>query len=197
MKLMTYQYSDGDIDLHYDFIFVQRCPELFAKCIEDWDIVGDMIWNECYDSHGICTIQTNTQHKVETHDFIDFIEPADKTQGCSYQILYLPNNGLRVISASITYPQTPDLMPIYNSQVQEVLSLIDDNTVIVGDFHNEQDYEGLVNHAKYEQSFLKEDGSKLCLQQIITTDISKVNIGNVRCLWQEGYGHSPLEFEIN
>ena len=83
---MTYQYSNGDIDLHYDYIFVQRCPDIFVKALNSMNIVESINFQECYDKHGVCTIQSRTKSAVETHEFEDFIENIDSTQGKNYQI---------------------------------------------------------------------------------------------------------------
>jgi hypothetical protein len=163
MKMMTYQYSNGDIDLHYDYIFVQRCPDIFVKALNSMNIVESINFQECYDKHGVCTIQSRTKSAVETHEFEDFIENIDSTQGKNYQIIYIENyqprqhrvvdtqnQGIKIINASISYPtnNTEDTLfelspreitkDIYLSQVCEVLDLVtDDNTILVADLHFE------------------------------------------------------------
>lgn len=102
---MTYQYSDGDIDLHYDYIFVQRCPEIFVKALNSMNIVKSINFQECYEKHGVCTIQTRSESPVETYEFDDFVEGMDAGQGKNYQITYIktPDQDIKIINASISY----------------------------------------------------------------------------------------------
>lgn len=166
MKMMTYQYSDGDIDLHYDYIFVQRCPEIFVKALKSMNIVESINFRECYEKHGVCTIQTRTNSAVQSFEFEDFVENMNSGQGKNYQITYIENyqprqhrvvdtqnQGIKIINASISYETELDskinlpissriiTRDIYLSQVCEVLDLVtDDNTILVADLHYEDKY---------------------------------------------------------
>jgi len=208
MRMMTYQYSDGDIDLHYDYIFVQRCPEIFVKGLSGLQIVDNIKWVPCYHSNGICTIQPHSSYHIETFEMKDFVIEANKSQGKQYQILYLPNK-VKIINASISYEDDDVSKNIYLSQTKEVLDLIDDNTLLVADLHYEDIFlpeevklepRGLINHASNINSFQcppQNGGQLISLQKIITTKNSNINVSNVRCNVQDiPYGHSPLEFEI-
>lgn len=164
MKMMTYQYSGGDIDLHYDYIFVQRCPDIFVKALKSMNIVESINFQECYRGHGISTIQTRTNSAVQSFEFEDFVENMNSGQGKNYQITYIENyqprqhrvvdtqnQGIKIINASISYTMEKEdgiiykenrvTEDIYLSQVCEVLDLVtDDNTILVADLHFEDKY---------------------------------------------------------
>jgi len=164
MKMMTYQYSGGDIDLHYDYIFVQRCPDIFVKALKSMNIVESINFQECYQGHGVSTIQTRTNSAVQSFEFEDFVENMNSGQGKNYQITYIKNyqprqhrvvdtqnQGIKIINASISYTMEKEdgiiykegrvTEDIYLSQVCEVLDLVtDDNTILVADLHFEDKY---------------------------------------------------------
>jgi len=209
MKLITYQFSDRDFDsldyenLEYDHMFIQRCPRGLVDKIPyktEWiQNYADPIHSEW--SRGLCIIHKKEEGYTETHQFVDVNWNTNTMQGKHYQIFHL--NNLKIINAGISYPDKDMPEEMYINQAIEVMNLVDDKTILVGDFHAEDhelpydlklDKRSLWNHV-HCKSFLKNNGAWLSLQKIITTPTNH-RISNVDCFNTDRQGHHPIHFEI-
>ena len=97
---------------------------------------------------------------------------------------------------------------IYISQASELLDMINDTTILVGDFHNKDtnlndelnlDKRNLYNYIK-EGTFTKDDAYLTSIDKIITTKNSDIKISNVTVIKYERErltGHWPISFNVN
>ena len=99
---------------------------------------------------------------------------------------------------------------MFHDQGKELLSMIDDNTLIVTDLHFpddelEQETEfytsGLIkNHLKDSNAFTNYNNVDKSLDKLLTTQNSNISISNINVIKckkeQSDFGHWPIQFEI-
>ena len=176
MKIISYQCSDEDyfnkelIQETFDYIFVQRCP---VDNVYDWNFHTEYIknfskidkLNKWFEEKGLCII-SKEPIEVETYKFKNYAG-NNPNQGKHYQITYI--DGIKFINAGISFPDEIIPLEIKISQASEVMDLVDDNTILLGDFHNKDcdfpdelnlDKRNLINHVHsntYQQTQFHQD----------------------------------------
>ena len=162
MKIITYQCSDEIyfnkelIQETFDYMFVQRCPvdngydwKFHTEYIKNFSKIDKL--NRWFEEKGLCII-SKEPIEVETYKFKNYAG-NNPNQGKHYQITYI--DGIKFINAGISFPDKIIPLEIKISQASEVLDLVDDNTILLGDFHNKDcdfpdelnlDKRNLINH---------------------------------------------------
>ena len=228
MKIISYQCSDEDyfnkelIQETFDYIFVQRCP---VDNVYDWNFHTEYIknfskidkLNKWFEEKGLCII-SKEPIEVETYKFKNYAG-NNPNQGKHYQITYI--DGIKFINAGISFPDKIIPMDMKISQASEVLDLVDDNTILLGDFHNKDcdfpdelnlDKRNLINHVHsntyqqiqfHQDEFFKETylDNELwvdSLDKIITTKKCPFIIEGVKVLTYKSDEriHFPVSFYV-
>ena len=205
MKIISYQFSGhSDVILNdFDYIFIQRCPDDFLKSIHLKGYYTKFIQN--FQEKGLCIV-SKKPIEVDTYKFKNY-SGNNSNQGKHYQITYI--DGIKFINAGISFPDKiiPQSMKI--SQASEVMDLVDDNTILLGDFHNKDcdfpdelnlDKRNLMNHVhsntyqQYKDQWLWVDS----LDKIITTKKCPFIIEDVKVLTYESKDriHFPVSFYV-
>jgi len=228
MKIISYQCSNEDyfnkelIQETFDYIFVQRCP---VDNVYDWNFHTEYIknfskidkLNKWFEEKGLCII-SKEPIEVETYKFKNYAG-NNPNQGKHYQITYI--DGIKFINAGISFPDKIIPMDMKISQASEVLDLVDDNTILLGDFHNKDcdlpdelnlDKRNLMNHVHsntyqqiqfHQDEFFKETylDNELwvdSLDKIITTKKCPFIIEGVKVLTYKSDEriHFPVSFYV-
>ena len=228
MKIISYQCSNEDyfnkelIQETFDYIFVQRCP---VDNVYDWNFHTEYIknfskidkLNKWFEEKGLCII-SKEPIEVETYKFKNYAG-NNPNQGKHYQITYI--DGIKFINAGISFPDKIIPLEIKISQASEVLDLVDDNTILLGDFHNKDcdlpdelnlDKRNLMNHVHsntyqqiqfHQDEFFKETylDNELwvdSLDKIITTKKCPFIIEGVKVLTYKSDEriHFPVSFYV-
>ena len=232
MKIISYQFSGhSDVILNdFDYIFIQRCPGPFYDFLKSIHLKGyytEYIKN--FAEKGLCIV-SKEPIEVETYKFKNYAG-NNPNQGKHYQITYIDgikfiNAGIssrcriKVINAGISFPDKIIPLEIYTSQVSEVMDLVDDNTILLGDFHNKDcdfpdelnlDKRNLMNHVHsntYQQikhdshMHISIDVQELwldSLDKIITTKKCPFIIEGVKVLEHKSTNeriHFPVSFYV-
>ena len=227
MKIITYQCSDEPyfnwelIQETFDYMFVQRCPVDNGYGGKfDIEYIKNFAWNDrlnsCDEEKGLCIV-SKEPIVVETYKFKNY-SGSNPNQGKHYQITYI--DGIKFINAGISFPDKIIPMDMKISQASEVLDLVDDNTILLGDFHNKDcdfpdelnlDKRNLMNHVHsntYQQ--IKYDGHMHIsvdiqelwvdsLDKIITTKKCPFIIEDVKVLEHKSTNeriHFPVSFYV-
>ena len=216
MKIISYQCSDEDyfnkelIQETFDYIFVQRCP---VDNVYDWNFHTEYIknfskidkLNKWFEEKGLCII-SKEPIEVETYKFKNYAG-NNPNQGKHYQITYI--DGIKFINVGISFPDKIITNEIKISQASEVMDLVDDSTILLGDFHNKDcdfpdelnlDKRNLMNHVhsntyqQYKDQWLWVDS----LDKIITTKKCPFIIEDVKVLTYESKDriHFPVSFYV-
>ena len=208
MKTLMFSWN-GDVDIdqfNYDLCFLQRYKK---KYIEKIKYQNHYVNN--YGQRGLCIIdKINPTLDVEVGQFNDYIiDLADDNQGQYWQTLSLGK--YKIINASICYPSNEMPISIYYNQGKELLDMIDDNTLILSDFHGEDDEieeeeilsfkeRNLKNYLSEFKAFTNKTQKELSLDKIITTNNSNITISNINVIKckkdNPTFGHWPIEFDI-
>lgn len=172
-----------------DVILLQRFPvnlrSYFGDCwyIENWKSRG-MLVKGC--------------KKITTHELpYNTGHNEAQSQGKYIPILHMDN--CKIISCLPSYDHTG-----MDEQLDFVCSLVDDDTVLVGDMHREDQFINnlynryqLTNHMEHN-TFTTNSGNKIGLDKILTK--SNIAINNVEVheeLALNTIEHYPFEFTIN
>lgn len=215
MKIISYQCSDETyfnkdlIKETFDYMFVQRCP---VDNGYDWKFHTEYIKNfskldgfSSWDEKGLCII-SKEPIEVETYEFQNW-SGDNPNQGKHYQITYI--NGIKFINAGISFQDKIIPQSIKISQASEVMDLVDDNTILLGDFHNKDcdfpdelnlDKRNLMNHV-HSNTYQHIQPNKLwvdSLDKIITTKKCPFIIEDVKVLTYESKDriHFPVSFYV-
>ena len=151
MKIISYQFSGhSDVILNdLEYIFIQRCPDDFLKSIHLKGYYTKFIQN--FQEKGLCIV-SKKPIEVDTYKFKNY-SGNNSNQGKHYQITYI--DGIKFINAGISFPDKFVPLEIKISQASEVMDFVDDNTILLGDFHNKDcdfpdelnlDKRNLINH---------------------------------------------------
>ena len=228
MKIISYQCSDEDyfnkelIQETFDYIFVQRCP---VVNVYDWNFHTEYInnfskidkLNKWFEEKGLCII-SKEPIEVETYKFKNYAG-NNPNQGKHYQITYI--DGIKFINAGISFPDKIIPLEIKISQASEVLDLVDDNTILLGDFHNKDcdlpdelnlDKRNLMNHVHsntyqqiqfhqdefFKETYLDNEIWVDSLDKIITTKKCPFIIEGVKVLTYKSDEriHFPVSFYV-
>ena len=228
MKIISYQCSDEDyfnkelIQETFDYIFVQRCP---VDNVYDWNFHTEYIknfskidkLNKWFEEKGLCII-SKEPIEVETYKFKNYAG-NNPNQGKHYQITYI--DGIKFINAGISFPDKIIPLEIKISQASEVLDLVDDNTILLGDFHNKDcdlpdelnlDKRNLMNHVHsntyqqiqfhqdefFKETYLDNEIWVDSLDKIITTKKCPFIIEGVKVLTYKSDEriHFPVSFYV-
>ena len=217
MKIITYQCSDENyfnkelIQETFDYMFVQRCP---ADNGYDWKFHTEYIKNfskidelyKKFEEKGLCIV-SKEPIVVETYKFKNY-SGSNPNQGKHYQITYI--DGIKFINAGISFPDEIITNEIKISQASEVMDLVDDNTILLGDFHNKDcdfpdelnlDKRNLINHVHSNtyQQYIKYDRLWVdSLDKIITTRKCPFLIQGIEVLTYESKEriHFPVSFYV-
>lgn len=228
MKIISYQCSDEDyfnkelIQETFDYIFVQRCP---VDNVYDWNFHTEYIknfskidkLNKWFEEKGLCII-SKEPIEVETYKFKNYAG-NNPNQGKHYQITYI--DGIKFINAGISFPDKIIPMDMKISQASEVLDLVDDNTILLGDFHNKDcdlpdelnlDKRNLMNHVHsntyqqiqfhqdefFKETYLDNEIWVDSLDKIITTKKCPFIIEGVKVLTYKSDEriHFPVSFYV-
>ena len=227
MKIISYQCSDEDyfnkelIQETFDYIFVQRCP---VDNVYDWNFHTEYIKNfsktvsnKWFEEKGLCII-SKEPIEVETYKFKNYAG-NNPNQGKHYQITYI--DGIKFINAGISFPDKIIPMDMKISQASEVLDLVDDNTILLGDFHNKDcdlpdelnlDKRNLMNHVHsntyqqiqfhqdefFKETYLDNEIWVDSLDKIITTKKCPFIIEGVKVLTYKSDEriHFPVSFYV-
>ena len=208
MKILMFSWN-SEVDINqfdYDLCFLQRYKKRYAEQISYKNYYANN-----YRQRGLCIIDRNqVALNVEVNQFDDFISNVDDDcQGQYWQTFKIGK--YKIINASVCYPTDEVPISVYYNQSKQLLSLIDDNTLILTDLHGE-DHEieeekilsfkerNLVNHLAETKAFTNKQGKELSLDKIITTQNSNIKIKDVsviKCVKEHSdYGHWPIQFEI-
>ena len=229
MKIITYQCSDENyfnkelIQETFDYMFVQRCPidngydwKFHTEYIKNFSKIDKL--NRWFEEKGLCII-SKEPIEVETYKFKNYAG-NNPNQGKHYQITYI--DGIKFINAGISFPDKIIPLEIKISQASEVLDLVDDNTILLGDFHNKDcdfpdelnlDKRNLMNHVHsntyqqiqfHQDEFFKETylDNELwvdSLDKIITTKKCPFIIEGVKVLEHKSTNeriHFPVSFYV-
>ena len=228
MKIITYQCSDENyfnnelIQETFDYMFVQRCPidngydwKFHTEYIKNFSKIDKL--NRWFEEKGLCII-SKEPIEVETYKFKNYAG-NNPNQGKHYQITYI--DGIKFINAGISFPDKIIPLEIKISQASEVLDLVDDNTILLGDFHNKDcdfpdelnlDKRNLMNHVHsntyqqiqfHQDEFFKETylDNELwvdSLDKIITTKKCPFIIEGVKVLTYKSDEriHFPVSFYV-
>jgi len=205
MKIISYQFSGhSDVILNdFDYIFIQRCPDDFLKSIHLKGYYTKFIQN--FQEKGLCIV-SKKPIEVDTYKFKNY-SGNNSNQGKHYQITYI--DGIKFINAGISFPDKFVPLEIKISQASEVMDFVDDNTILLGDFHNKDcdfpdelnlDKRNLMNHVhsntyqQYKDQWLWVDS----LDKIITTKKCPFIIEDVKVLTYESKDriHFPVSFYV-
>tara|TARA_B100001245_G_scaffold180687_1_gene138816 strand:+ start:485 stop:1174 length:690 start_codon:yes stop_codon:yes gene_type:complete len=228
MKIISYQCSDEDyfnkelIQETFDYIFVQRCP---VDNVYDWNFHTEYIknfskidkLNKWFEEKGLCII-SKEPIEVETYKFKNYAG-NNPNQGKHYQITYI--DGIKFINAGISFPDKIIPMDMKISQASEVMDLVDDNTILLGDFHNKDcdlpdelnlDKRNLMNHVHsntyqqiqfhqdefFKETYLDNEIWVDSLDKIITTKKCPFIIEGVKVLTYKSDEriHFPVSFYV-
>ena len=228
MKIITYQCSDENyfnnelIQETFDYMFVQRCPidngydwKFHTKYIKNFSKIDELY--KKFEEKGLCIV-SKEPIEVETYKFKNYAG-NNPNQGKHYQITYI--DGIKFINAGISFPDKIIPLEIKISQASEVLDLVDDNTILLGDFHNKDcdfpdelnlDKRNLINHVHsntyqqiqfHQDEFFKETylNNELwvdSLDKIITTKKCPFIIEGVKVLTYKSDKriHFPVSFYV-
>ena len=228
MKIITYQCSDENyfnkelIQETFDYMFVQRCPvdngydwKFHTEYIKNFSKIDKL--NRWFEEKGLCII-SKEPIEVETYKFKNYAG-NNPNQGKHYQITYI--DGIKFINAGISFPDEIIPLEIKISQASEVLDLVDDNTILLGDFHGKDcdfpdelnlDKRNLMNHVHsntyqqiqfHQDEFFKETylDNELwvdSLDKIITTKKCPFIIEGVKVLTYKSDEriHFPVSFYV-
>ena len=222
MKIISYQCSDENyfnkelIQETFDYMFVQRCP---VDNGYDWKFNTEYIKNfskidgfNSWEEKGLCIV-SKEPIEVETYEFQNW-SGSNPNQGKHYQITYI--DGIKFINAGISFPDKIIPLEIKISQASEVMDLVDDSTILLGDFHNKDcdfpdelnlDKRNLMNHihSNTYQQFKDHDTNLIniglwvdSLDKIITTKKCPFLIQGIEVLTYESKEriHFPVSFYV-
>ena len=231
MKIISYQCSDENyfnkelIQETFDYMFVQRCPvdngydwKFHTEYIKNFAKIDETrsIERARHEEKGLCIV-SKEPIEVETYKFKNYAG-NNPNQGKHYQITYI--DGIKFINAGISFPDKIIPLEIYTSQVSEVMDLVDDSTILLGDFHGKDcdfpdelnlDKRNLMNHVhsntyqqiKYDSHMhISVDIQKLwldSLDKIITTKKCPFIIEGVKVLEHKSTNeriHFPVSFYV-
>ena len=179
-----------------------------------------------YGKRGLCIIDKKNTLDIDVGRFKSYKKDCnDECQGQYWQTLKLGK--YKIIHSSISYPDpdqtsghmnrlTPfDSAPmpwkIFHEQGKELISMIDDYTLIITDFHFEDDEfekEGIEfyksgnikNHLNNIGAYTNKQGYNASLDKILTTQNSNIKISDInviKCKKEESeVGHWPISFNI-
>ena len=228
MKIITYQCSDEIyfnkelIQETFDYMFVQRCPvdngydwKFHTEYIKNFSKIDKL--NKWFEEKGLCII-SKEPIEVETYKFKNYAG-NNPNQGKHYQITYI--DGIKFINAGISFPDKIIPMDMKISQASEVLDLVDDNTILLGDFHNKDcdlpdelnlDKRNLMNHVHsntyqqiqfhqdefFKKTYLDNELWVDSLDKIITTKKCPFIIEGVKVLTYKSDEriHFPVSFYV-
>ena len=221
MKIITYQCSDENyfnkelIQETFDYMFVQRCPvdngydwKFHTEYIKNF---SKTVSNKWFEEKGLCIV-SKEPIEVETYEFQNWSLSYHSTnQGKHYQITYI--DGIKFINAGISFPDKIIPLEMKISQVSEVMDLVDDNTILLGDFHNKDcdfpdelnlDKRNLMNHVhsntyqEYNPTFSENNPWVDSLDKIITTKKCPFIIEGVKVLTYKSVKriHFPVSFYV-
>tara|TARA_B110001454_G_scaffold79389_1_gene76671 strand:- start:4485 stop:5174 length:690 start_codon:yes stop_codon:yes gene_type:complete len=228
MKIITYQCSDEIyfnkelIQETFDYMFVQRCPvdngydwKFHTEYIKNFSKIDKL--NRWFEEKGLCII-SKEPIEVETYKFKNY-SGSNPNQGKHYQITYI--DGIKFINAGISFPDKIIPLEIKISQASEVMDLVDDNTILLGDFHNKDcdlpdelnlDKRNLMNHVHsntyqqiqfhqdefFKKTYLDNELWVDSLDKIITTKKCPFIIEGVKVLTYKSDEriHFPVSFYV-
>ena len=195
---------NGDVDIQqYDFDIglFGRLPQQHINSIQDI-----CHYKENYDNHGVCVVdRTRGQATVQDFLFEKWQEGAGKDQGKCWQLITLGD--IKIIHASLSFQEDNVDEATFVSQATELLDNIDDDTLIVSDFHYTDDHieqwesisfvkRKLTNHLMNHNTFQGAD-YQIGLDKLLTTASSKLIISNVKVIEQPNrQGHWPIQFSL-
>jgi len=216
MKIISYQCSDENyfnkelIQETFDYMFVQRCPvdngydwKFHTEYIKNFAKIDEL--NRWHEEKGLCIV-SKEPIEVETYEFQNW-SGSNPNQGKHYQITYI--DGIKFINVGISFPDKIITNEIKISQASEVMDLVDDSTILLGDFHNKDcdfpdelnlDKRNLMNHVhsntyqQYKDQWLWVDS----LDKIITTKKCPFIIEGVKVLTYKSDEriHFPVSFYV-
>jgi len=220
MRIITFN-CPGNFDINmfgeFDLFFIQRMPRNMLWEIAPYEYHTSYINN--YESRGLGIVSKNLllENNIKFSKFSVYAENALECQGKYWQILNIDTRfyglgtmPIKIINALPSFPEeesdTTDVHRI--AQTAELLDMIDDNTVLVGDFHSTDENlelelklesRNLINYIK-DYTFTCEDGTTDSLDKIITTNTSSIRISNVSVitnyLRDHIQGHWPIAFDL-
>ena len=224
MKALMFSWN-GEVDalqFDSDIYFLQRWKERYTKDERIEKYNHHYVNN--YGKRGLCIIDKKNKLDIDVGRFTHRNEHlTDECQGQYWQTLKLGK--YKIINASICYPD-PDRFKgkvqrvnidsgtvpweMFHDQGKELLSMIDDDTLIVTDLHfpdDELDQEtefytsGLIkNHLKDSNAFTNHNNVDNSLDKLLTTQNSNISISNINVIKckkeQSDFGHWPIQFEI-
>ena len=223
MRIITFN-CPGHFDINqfgdFDLFFIQRCPESMPDRISyQTNYVRNYINpdNSNDDPRGLCIVSKNIdiENRIEDGEFKNFIKAQEKNQGKHWQQLHLNTpkcmhtiiNSLPSFPSSKGDPGEPVPESIFESQANELLNMVDNTTIIVGDFHSSDpelnrkfnfDKRNLRNHI-HAGTFTCSNGNLDSIDKIITTKNNNINISNVAVIRYDRDhldGHWPISFNI-
>ncbi len=173
---------------HCDVILIQRFPlhyeRYFGYCstVENWQGYGMLV---------------KGPGNITYRELPNNLPNPNGSQGKWIPILNI--NGLKIISTLPSYD-----IENQTEQLDFIMSLADNNTVIAGDMHWEDQHinslyikHQLINHMQLP-TFTGQYGEKLSLDKILTTkDVTITDIVVHSDLATNNIEHYPLEFTIN
>tara|TARA_Y100001937_G_C7114730_1_gene329571 strand:+ start:958 stop:1554 length:597 start_codon:yes stop_codon:yes gene_type:complete len=171
-----------------DVILLQRFPNALRSYF------GDCWYIENWQSHGMLVRGCK---QITTIELPNNIVPENQSQGKYIPILHMDN--CKIISCLTSYDHAG-----MDEQLDFVCSLIDDDCILTGDMHREDQFINnlynkyeLTNHMEYN-TFTNPNGNRIGLDKILTK--SNIAINNVRVheeLAHNTIEHYPYEFTIN
>lgn len=225
IKIITFN-CPGKFDItqfgDFDLFFIQRCPESMYHTFPSLyhtNYIRNFTdpTNPKYDTRGLCIVSKSIdiENRIEDGEFKNFVEGAEQNQGKHWQKLHLnTSNGMHTIINSLpSFPSSkgdpgePVPESIFESQANELLNMVDNTTILVGDFHSSDnelnrifnfDKRNLRNHIR-EGTFTCDNGNIDSIDKIITTKNNNINISNVAVIRYDRdhlVGHWPISFNI-
>ena len=171
-----------------DVILLQRFPNALRSYF------GDCWYIENWQSHGMLVRGCK---KITTIELPNNDVPNNQSQGRYIPILHMDN--CKIISCLTSYDHEG-----MEQQLDFVASLVDDNTVLIGDMHREDQFINnlyekyqLTNHMKHN-TFTNPSGNKIGLDKILTKstiDITDIVVHEE--LAPNLIEHYPFELTIN
>ena len=158
MKIITYN-SPGpfDIDMFGDFdlFLIQRCCQKMLQdipyqhnYIQNYqNDYGSEAWFSEGEGRGLCIVSKNTYGNVSTGKFSWWSPEAQSIQGKHWQIITIDIDNIpyKFVNGLSSFPSEGDSRfglykpPIHKEhqeiQTTELLDLVDNNTILMGDFH--------------------------------------------------------------
>jgi len=224
MRIITFN-CPGEFDIDqfgdFDLFFIQRCPEAMPDNIKyQTNYIRNYVDpdNSEY-ARGLCIVSKyniDLENRVETGEFEKWVKGAEQNQGRYWQKLHLNTpKGMRTIINSLPSfpsrtgdPGEPVPESVNESQLNELLSMVDDTTVLVGDFHNTDaelnnkfnfNERNLYNYIR-AGTFTCPNGQLDSIDKIITRNsIGRIVYNIIVHRYDRDHlvGHWPISFNIN